>query len=445
MASVKLMISHAHEDKEIAAAWGNLIGSLFGDGTGIWYSSAPAYTFDGYKLFATQIENRIREADAVLTLQTPYSTEKPWVVWEAGLARGTGKPLIIVVYKVESGKLGNPLDGFDQKDGLNEEEVENILLQLTEYSNVRRGYTGRVFRSAWESYKEAVESATDKMLLSEPVRYDKRLILSLPVAVATKRPIADLPLILEELTVRGENGLKLFGEESKGGAKKWSQFRRELLDRDKRRTWPGSASGWTEVLEQTILLVLTDSFNGSKSLPLYYDEDEKIAYRPSISSRLQKNQSVEITVSFNQLPAEITARPVGKCGIISHLLDFCRMFRWGVLQNPEFEHLFNDDLPKHHASEAYAEFLRCLTNIRIDFQNRGLRKDDLIDAFPAKDQAAVGKILREYYETTEAMDPRNNPSPDEVAKGYRKMLRVNKEFYKAAASAYAQCIEKTKG
>ena len=87
MPKLKLIISHAGEDKAIAEAWKTLLGALYGDTKGIWFSNDPGGAFDGLKPFGYKIESEIRKAKILLTIQTPYSVHKPWVVWEAGFSK----------------------------------------------------------------------------------------------------------------------------------------------------------------------------------------------------------------------------------------------------------------------------------------------------------------------------------------------------------------------
>ena len=117
-AKLTLMISHAGEDKAIAEAWKTLLGALYGDTSGIWFSNDPGGAFNGLQTFGNKIESVIRKAKILLTIQTPYSVHKPWVLWEAGLAKGMKKNTFIAIYGLKAGQLGNPLDAMDQDDGM---------------------------------------------------------------------------------------------------------------------------------------------------------------------------------------------------------------------------------------------------------------------------------------------------------------------------------------
>lgn len=112
--SFRLMISHATVDAPLAQAWDLLLRTIFSGAT-TWFSTKrDAFSPEDNKGFAARIEEEIRSANFLLTIQTPNSRLRPWLVWEAALAVGAKIPTFVVLYSIKPGQTGNPLDGMHQ-------------------------------------------------------------------------------------------------------------------------------------------------------------------------------------------------------------------------------------------------------------------------------------------------------------------------------------------
>ncbi len=77
-----------------------------------------------------------------------------------------------------------------------------------------------------------------------------------------------------------------------------------------------------------------------------------------------------------------------------------------------------------------AEFLDALVNIRIEFQNRGLVKDELSSAFPVERRKDIETLLESYYDIVTQLEPEKRPTPEQVRALYPKLLSINTTFYK---------------
>jgi hypothetical protein len=89
---MNIMISHTATESYLAEAWQELLSEAFDlQKQSIWFSSDPD-AFDAGP-FANQIEQKIRQASAIISIQTPVSRLRPWTLWEAGIARGLDKPI----------------------------------------------------------------------------------------------------------------------------------------------------------------------------------------------------------------------------------------------------------------------------------------------------------------------------------------------------------------
>ena len=132
----RIMISHASTDEKIATAWYDLLRSIFPTSE-LRYSSDPRNPpFHGYSAFAEQIHDWVKETEYCLTVQTPISKRRPWLIWEAGLAKSLNKEIFVVLYGVKPGRLENPLDSEPHYCGLEKSDVQRIVRRIATDSGV---------------------------------------------------------------------------------------------------------------------------------------------------------------------------------------------------------------------------------------------------------------------------------------------------------------------
>ena len=311
-----VMISHAEVDTVLAAAWASLINKIFLGSIDVWYSSDDRGAFTGKASLADQIEKAIASSDVILTLQTPRSTQRPWLLWEAGLARGTGKEILIVVYKNHMGRLGNPLDIYPQTLGSKLSEVKQVLNRLREYVK-------------WEKLPDHADSPLDEYIVkveawearsgdSDTVNFDKKITIELSQSDKTK--LAEDAAVPCAVIVSGD--LTIFGYQGKQIT--WGKLTTKLAAEDARRNWPGSALRWTESLGRLIKNVLEGwiSQDDPEGLPLYFDQASKISYRPSLLQKREIGNYTAFDIGFIVLPPELVARPGSNLGIFVSLCRF---------------------------------------------------------------------------------------------------------------------------
>ena len=127
MDATSILISHAANESYLAHAWKELICNAFNgiDRESVFFSSQLG-AFNAHETFVQQIFQKMREATSILSLQTPTSTNRAWIIFEGGMAwADKGKSLYPIIYesgdveKCESifGKLQNPMNGLQQYKG----------------------------------------------------------------------------------------------------------------------------------------------------------------------------------------------------------------------------------------------------------------------------------------------------------------------------------------
>jgi hypothetical protein len=429
---LSVMISHASMDAAIATAWQRLLRRVFPESK-LRYSSDPRDpAFSGYGAFATEILDWIQQSSYILTIQTPNSAFRPWLVWEAGMARALKKAIFVAVYGVKPGQLRNPLDSEPQYEGVNKSDVHRIIRGIAADAKVL--YHEEDFESAFVEYDEVMRKYAH-LYQSEHIQYEKRIRLEL--TNDQREALRETGVIPDLATVRSVFGsLDIFGYNETVEEITWVELISRLTEDDAQRLWPGSALAWTNLLGRILRKALKRQLTSAnpEGLPLYFWQPNSngggISYRPSITKQVRAGGLTSFTISFTQLPPELTARPTGRLGLISHYLDFARMLRWGVLKDTRFKEFFRGGLPEKQMSLKQSEFLDALVNIRIEFQNRGLAKDELITAFPLERREEVETLLQSYYEVVTELEPEKRPSAKQVRELYPRLLSINSTFHK---------------
>jgi tetratricopeptide (TPR) repeat protein len=136
----EVFISHTHADAEIAHALSEAIEGVFGDLLTTSYSTKKELDGGikpGEEWFRWIVE-RVRESDIAVILLTPASTQKPWVLWEAGAVYGAGiasaeesaRKVRPLVFKLSGSQVPSPFAGIQGVDGDEHSGIERFLRDL---------------------------------------------------------------------------------------------------------------------------------------------------------------------------------------------------------------------------------------------------------------------------------------------------------------------------
>jgi len=74
--------------------------------------------------------------------------------------------------------------------------------------------------------------------------------------------------------------------------------------------------------------------------------------------------------------------------------------------------------------------LDTLFNVRIEFQNRGLVKSRIYDAFPVARREYLKTLIDHYRDIVTQLEPDRHPAVEEVRALYPKLLSVNNALFK---------------
>jgi hypothetical protein len=261
MESTSILISHAANERPLAEAWKDLICGTFSgiDQASVFFSNELG-AFSGQETFVAQIFSKMREATSILSLQTPSSSGRPWIIFEGGMAwADKGKSLYPIIFesrdveKNESifGKLQNPMNALQQYRGDDPDQVLTLLGLIQK--DFFRGFIKDKPNPAMpmidpRHLSRALKQYEEKIIEQEHCwgfrqkRFDKQI--ELHFSHKDKETLSRLGQISDRVRVEGEsNSLLIFGL-AKGGD--WKAFQEHL--ENMQLPWPGSAARWARSL-----------------------------------------------------------------------------------------------------------------------------------------------------------------------------------------------------
>ena len=158
-----IFISHHGEDGGLAKAFDDLINACTGGSIECFYSAAPTGK-EGIETSAEwypDIVTKIRESSELVALLTPHSFTRPWILWEAGYAKGLGKNVCgLAIGKPLHEVSVGPFAQWQNKDC----DPGSLVGLITDI--VRRNTRGEPREKALRVFIETFIEATSKAVFS---------------------------------------------------------------------------------------------------------------------------------------------------------------------------------------------------------------------------------------------------------------------------------------
>jgi hypothetical protein len=134
VSKLKVLISHAHDEKALAEAWSTLIADVLMGAVETWFSS-DVTSGGGIgigKEWRTDLYEKLAESGFIIAIQTPISTARPWIMWECGVASGIERErgIIPIVFGMRRSELANPLSSYQVYSGEDADQVREVLERL---------------------------------------------------------------------------------------------------------------------------------------------------------------------------------------------------------------------------------------------------------------------------------------------------------------------------
>ncbi len=160
MEQLKVLISHSHDEKELAAAWGKLIEDSCLGAIQTWFSSdtSPKGGLPIGTEWRNELYDKLAECDLILALQTPESTGRPWIIWECGVASGINKVrgIIPIVYAMDLGELANPLASYQAYKGDSKSNVLEVINRLAQEAGLTVPLPRHAYAQPLKVYHKAI-------------------------------------------------------------------------------------------------------------------------------------------------------------------------------------------------------------------------------------------------------------------------------------------------
>lgn len=116
-----VFISHSDRDQDLAAKVSDLVRNVG--------AQAIDWAFESETHTASNVPERIREADEVIMVVTKHSAENPWLHWEIGLAWALGKGITTVSDGIDPSNLPPPLNHLRAVSGSGMEQLRRGLTE----------------------------------------------------------------------------------------------------------------------------------------------------------------------------------------------------------------------------------------------------------------------------------------------------------------------------
>ena len=132
---MKVFISHASVDQQIANAVSTLIQNTFQETVAPVHSSASVYKggIEAGADWLNWINEQVRESFLAVVILTPNSQKRPWIMWEAGAVSGaalaTDKSILVVplIFGIPEKEIPSPLRSRQAKLGAEERDIIDFL------------------------------------------------------------------------------------------------------------------------------------------------------------------------------------------------------------------------------------------------------------------------------------------------------------------------------
>lgn len=130
---MRVMISHEHRESTLAEALTEMLNDLGGGRIYPWYSSdtrpdGGVGTGQWWNILHDQIES----SDYIIAVLTEESAQRPWIIWECGLATGQAntRAIIPVTFSFSIHEVPGPLAGFQSYRADNPQQITKLLQML---------------------------------------------------------------------------------------------------------------------------------------------------------------------------------------------------------------------------------------------------------------------------------------------------------------------------
>jgi len=180
---LKILISHAYDEKDLAEAWKKLLETTSSHAIEVWFSSDLQATggVPPGEDWRRDLEYRLAESHFVLAIQTPSSASRSWIMWECGIAHGIyhrqtnrgssaarqnrqERGVIPIVYAMGRGDLANPLTTYQIYEGEQRDQVHQVCEFLLREAGLQP--EAFLFREPLDTYLRTIQAFHPRQMIT---------------------------------------------------------------------------------------------------------------------------------------------------------------------------------------------------------------------------------------------------------------------------------------
>ncbi len=151
-----VFISHASEDEHIGRAWMELIQSIPGKEEVPYLAEDMRRGIASGDKWAENIDQALSDADVTIAILTPSSNNRPWILWESGVAYGRNKTFVPVSCYLDKDKINPVFKRFQARDVSTKEATGKLCKELFFPNDELSDFQQTVFDSALQQYENTI-------------------------------------------------------------------------------------------------------------------------------------------------------------------------------------------------------------------------------------------------------------------------------------------------
>jgi len=172
---MKVFVSHAHEENILATALNTLIESISDGLLDVWYSSdrRPQGGIDSGD-WRKALEDQIVQSNIVLAILSRNSNDRPWILWECGVASAQNNEAIVIplLYDLPAEKVSSPLAVYQSYVGSSRESMIEFLGRILDKVNKQLDPEDEHLNKQLDYYFTQVEEYFEKDIMNRVFSFE---------------------------------------------------------------------------------------------------------------------------------------------------------------------------------------------------------------------------------------------------------------------------------
>ncbi len=151
-----VFISHASEDEHLGRAWMELIQSIPGKAEVPYLAEDMRRGIGSGEKWAENIDQALSDAEVTIAILTPSSNNRPWILWESGVAYGRDKVFVPISCYLDKDKINPIFQRFQARNVTTKEAAGELCKELFFPNEQLSDFQQTVFDAALQQYEDMV-------------------------------------------------------------------------------------------------------------------------------------------------------------------------------------------------------------------------------------------------------------------------------------------------